>query len=138
MQVVVRCYPKEDRAFALRVTSRVRRVPVGNARALADALTMILPGLRAAYPSLRIVVQEPIANDGTGRVVVYAYRDGHALRVPRQAPGAAPARTRLATDLDRGVQLVLLAERAIRAAERVAAAFEAARHVHLALRGMTV
>ncbi len=134
MQVTVRCYPKEDEAFALSVTARVGRIAAGNPRTLAEALSLMVPGLRAAYPSLRIVVQEPIASDGSGKMVVYAYRDGHALRVPRRAPGAAPARTRLASGLEQAARLVVLAERAIESSYHLAAELEAARVTNLSIR----
>jgi hypothetical protein len=70
-QVGVRCYPITDELFSAEVHALVDAWSDGeiNAKSLASQLA-------TAYPSIKVVGQEPLAVLGSHRVL-YVYRDGH-------------------------------------------------------------
>lgn len=87
--VLIRCFPHDDRAFAALVSSVVGCQDGRDRSSIGAGLVAAVARLRLQYPLCRLVLQDELAT--IGDVVIYAYRDGNALRIEREGPGAMRA-----------------------------------------------
>ena len=70
-QVGIRCYPISDERFNAEVHAVVEAWSDGEITAQSLGRR-----LAEAYPTIKVVAQEPLASLGS-RPVLYVYRDGH-------------------------------------------------------------
>ncbi len=104
MSVEVRVYPRGDAAFEARVAALVRTLD--GRRHDPDAVaTHLLNVLRSEFPVVRVVIQSSLAVMGETEVV-YVYRDGHALDLPRAGPGTMRRLSRPAAAVVRAASLI--------------------------------
>jgi hypothetical protein len=85
--VEIRAYPREDEAFRdaiLRDLARLDRV-----RDIRRICSRLESALALEYPAAKIRLQHPLAADGGGMAVIYAYRNGSF--VPEHAAEATAA-----------------------------------------------
>jgi hypothetical protein len=95
--LIVRCFPSDDDGFHRDVNSRLATLPAGNARTdLLEAIRTCLSDLRETYPRLRVRVADPLASTEDDQLIVYVYREGSAIPLPRDGPGARRAESPLA------------------------------------------
>lgn len=98
MALIVRCFPSDDGAFHGEVERRLATLPPGQlATDLLDAIRTCLGDLREMYPRLRVRVADPLASAEDDQLIVYVYREGSAIPLPRDGPGARRAESVLAT-----------------------------------------
>lgn len=84
VRMEVRSFPRADAEFARRVAETVRSVSGPDAASGPLLRDLAIHALRREYPAIRIVEQDPLAQE-PGVTVWYVYRDGSA--VPRQEQG---------------------------------------------------
>ena len=122
MTLRTRCYPRDDPVFAARVEQLAVGIDKdGDRHSLAFAVAAVVAQLRGDYPLCRLVVQDGLATLG-GEIVLYAYRDGHALSVGHDGPGATRHRRRTEIALRRSADLLVSSEALLVMAVEVAAA----------------
>ncbi len=116
MPVTVRTFPSNDEAFRGEVARRVGALPGGPARSVVEALRTCLDDLADAYPMLRVRVADRLALVGRDEIIVYVYRDGTALPVEPEGPGAMRRTSELRVQLLAASALVARNTRARRRA----------------------
>jgi hypothetical protein len=85
MSIVLHAFPTDDPAFRERVAGRLAEAE--DEDGLLERIGHLLIELRAEYPLVRIRLQNDLAAL-PGTRVVYAYRDGHAIPLRGDGPGA--------------------------------------------------
>jgi hypothetical protein len=124
MGVSIHCFPASDPIFVRLVDELLPGLTTDDEP--ADVIgARLLAGLRPNYPFVRVSVQAALASHA-GTRFLYVYRDGHALELPPDGPGATRYLSPLAQALSRSASLVVLAEAACaEAADAIAVARDA-------------